>query len=475
MEKEPDNKRADLQKWLLNFLEAVRARYEKLDESSRFQFTDVDLRDKCQIEVFWLEYPENQVIVFTFDNEREGGEVLIHGPSKINPLLDAIAEVMQTERWNRQISGDAVNPRLKGSGQITYSQAFQSLFIAYLRTIQRETFELSSSYWERLAHRDLCILFRGNIAEDNYAVYAIIFLNTFTRDPFLVSKTLSERESIRSAWPKGYGSYFYPPVWVGKKPEKDFKLEALGTDYVVPEAFDIEFSGRRITVNSNGFVGLQTDDKTAAQKSLNIIFGIAALSGVDCFKANESDVQEIRFEPKSSKIFFQSELPYFSLRSYLSGMDRISSISELRNLPVEKVQEIISRAELTNNHEISADVLLWFEAHDHFINDEHDQSFVMNWIVIERHIYRLLTELTRVGRLSENKRKKLERSDVAFLLVFLSVTGCIDEKVYGILAELNHHRNQLVHKGVSISRESSKRCLRCSQRIITKLVRDVES
>ena len=66
-----------------------------------------------------------------------------------------------------------------------------------------------------------------------------------------------------------------------------------------------------------------------------------------------------------------------------------------------------------------------------FINDEHDQSFVMNWIVIERHIYRLLTELTRVGRLSENKRKKLERSDVAFLLVFLSVTGCIDEKVYG--------------------------------------------
>jgi hypothetical protein len=139
-------------------------------------------------------------------------------------------------------------------------------------------------------------------------------------------------------------------------------------DYVVPKAFNLQFSGRNMTINSNGFIGLQTDDKPAAQKILNIIFGTAALSGIDCFKANESDVQEIRFEPQSSKISFQSELPYFSPRSALSGMDRTSSISELRSLPVEKLHEIISRAELINSREISADFLLWFEAYDHFRN-----------------------------------------------------------------------------------------------------------
>ena len=472
MEKEIENKKRDLQQWLLNLVDAVRARYDKLDESSRFQFTDVDLRDKCQIEVFWLEYPENQVIVFTFNNERDDREILIHGPSKINPLLDAIAEVMQTERWNRPISADVAHPTPKGSEEITYSQAFKSLFKRYVQTIRRETFELSSSSWESLGHRDICTLYRGNIAEDNYTVYAILFLNIFTRDPFLLSETLREQEIIRSSWPKGHGSYFYPPIWIGKKPEKDFKLEALGTDYIVPEAFNLEFSGRNIVINSNGFVGLQTDDKKAAQRSLNIIFGIAALSGIDCFKANESDVQEIQFEPKSSKIFFQSELPYFSLRSYLSGMDRTSSISELRDLPVEKMQEIISRAEMINSHEISAVFLLWFEAYDHFRNDEYDQSFVMNWIVIERHLYRLLTELAHTGRISENKREKLERLDAAFLLLFLSVTECIDEKDYSILAELNHNRNQFVHKGVSISRRSSKKCLEYSEGIIKKLIAD---
>lgn len=468
MDKDIENKKEELRQWLLNLLDAVRARYNKLDESRRFQFTDVDLRDKCQVEVFWLEYPENQVIVFTFDNERDDREILIHGPSKISPLLDAIAQVMQTERWNRPIPTDVAHSAPKGSDEITYAQAFQYQFKRYVHTIRRDTFELSSSSWESLGHRYICSLYRGNIAEDNYTVYSILFLNLFTNDPLLLFKTLREQEEIRSSWPKGYGSYFYPPIWIGKKPENDFKLEALGTDYVVPEAFNLEFCGRNMIINSNGFVGLQTDDKAAAQKSLNIIFGTAALSGIDCFKANESDVREILFKPQSSKIYFQSE------RSYFSGMDRISSISKLREFPVEKMQEIIVRAELINSHEFSAYFLLWCEAYDHFRNDEDNQAFFMNWIVIERHLYRLLTELAHAGRISENKRKKLEGLDVKFLLLFLRVTECIYEKDYSILAKLNHARNRLVHEGVPISRGMSKKCLECSQGIIKKIIRDAE-
>jgi hypothetical protein len=246
-------------------------------------------------------------------------------------------------------------------------------------------------------------------------------------------------------------------------------LKVLGTAYAAPEAFNFEFIGRPITIDSNGFVGLQTTDKTAALKNLNIIFGTAVLNGIDCFKANESDVEEIRFESTSSKMVFLSELHYFSPRGYLSGKG-IINVSELRDIPVEKIQEILRRAELIISHDVSADFLLWFEAYDHFRNEEDDQSFVLNWIVIERHLYRLLTELARNGRIDENKREKLDGLGVKFLLLFLRVAECIDENDYSILAKLNLNRNKLVHKGIPVSRGVAKNCLEYSEGIIKKLM-----
>jgi hypothetical protein len=207
MEKETETKR-DLQQWLSNLLDVARVRFSELDKSR--WYPDVDLRDNCQIEIFWLAYPENQIIVFTLDNERDDKEIHIYGPSWFTPLFETIEEVMQTERWNRLIPADVALPAPKGTDSITYSKAFQSLLTKYFQIITTRPFDLRGDHWASLSTRDTCVLYRGNIAEGNFAEIATIFFSIFTRDPFSVSKTLRELEEIKSSWPKGYGSFFYP-------------------------------------------------------------------------------------------------------------------------------------------------------------------------------------------------------------------------------------------------------------------------
>jgi hypothetical protein len=128
---------------------------------------------------------------------------------------------------------------------------------------------------------------------------------------------------------------------------------------------------------------------------------------------------------------------------------------------------------LINSREISADFLLWVEAYYHFRNGEDDQSFLMNWFVIERHLYPLLerhlTELANKDSISKDKKEKLGKLSVASLLLFLRATECIDKNHYNILAELNDSRNDLVHGGVPISRRISKKCLEYSEGTIKKL------
>lgn len=466
----------DLKTWLVNFVDRIRADYEALDDPSRSQFEYVDVRNNCQIEVFWLQYPENQVIVFTFDYERNDKEVLIYGPSNIEPLLDTVAEVTQTDRWNR--FADVARFAPEKSDRHPFAQAFKLLLIEYLRIIREKPFELNAWYIEKFSEQNICIFSRGNITEADYRSMARVFLPVFAKDPFQIYKATQERKRIRSFWPRGFGSSFYPPIWIGKKPERDFKLEALGTDYVVPEAFNLEFDGIKMTVNSDGFVGLQTDDKAIAQERLNILFGSAAINEVSCFKAKESDVRAIRFEPKSLKIESQSELPQHSKRSYFYATDRTRSIAELRAISKNKMQTIIKEAELIVQKDISADFLFWFEAYDHFKNGENEQSFVMSWIVIEQHLYRLLENdlmhLELKGRISAEKKTKITNLRVASLLLFLRATECIDENDYSKLVELNKSRNGLVHKGTPISRRISKKCLNYSEGIIRKKIADAQ-
>ena len=95
--REETSQNEDLKNWLLNLIDAFR----KLKNQPKSQHIAIDLSYKCQIEVFWLDYPEAQFIAFTHDDERDDKEIRINGPYSFAQLIDVINDTMQTPRWRK--------------------------------------------------------------------------------------------------------------------------------------------------------------------------------------------------------------------------------------------------------------------------------------------------------------------------------------------------------------------------------------
>jgi hypothetical protein len=476
---ETGSQNEDLKHWLVNLIDAFR----RLDETPNSEHIDVDLRYKCQIEVFWLDYPQAQLIAVTHDDERGDKEVEIHGPYSFDQLIDVIADTMRTPRWSKPLP-KSEHSEPDSDHAITFGQSFEQAVLGVLRTLRENPFEKTINIVIHFGLHDSCLLFRGNIfystknggyAENDYESVAEDMIMSNSIVPAFAN-FFEEEERVKLSWLKAHGSFFYPPSWIGTKPKPSFKHEAYGWHVRKNNEVDETLNGRRIVIDSRGLVAIESDRPNEVHKDLNLFFGCLALAGVNCYKVNEADIQSARIGP--SEIFLSSELPANSLRARLSEANAFNEISDFREVPVQTLCDSIKQAELISTSAISSDFLLWFEGYNHYQHNEYDQSFIMSWIVVEKQLHRLflnhLTRLEKKKRLDKTKNKKLKRiQSVATLLLFLRATNRINARDYGTLSELNQKRNDFVHDGASLTSQDSKKCLKCSERIIKNLLSDL--
>jgi hypothetical protein len=363
--------------------------------------------------------------------------------------------------------------------------SFKQAVLNLLRILREDPFDKSVGWVGKFGLHDSCLLHHGNIfysTENGGHVkndYESVARDFYTENPIVeaaIDSFFEKQKHIRLSWPKGHGSFSYPPLWIGKKPKASFQQEVYG--WPVKENYEVDstLNGRRVVINSRGFVAIESDSSHEVHRDLNLFFGCVAINGINCYKVNESDIQSARIGP--SKIDLESELPPHSIRAKLSKADTYDDISEFQEVPVQILCDSIRQAELISTSAISSDFLLWFEGYNHYQDNEYDQSFIMSWIVVEKHLYRLflnhLTELEKKKRLGKQKKENLEKlQSVATLLLFLRAMNRINERDYSSLTELNKKRNNFVHKGASLTSRDSKKCLRCSERIIKNLLGDL--
>jgi hypothetical protein len=296
--------------------------------------------------------------------------------------------------------------------------------------------------------------------------------------PGLIAEALdvqiAKEERARSSWLNGRGSFFYPPLWVGTKPKPKFESQVYGWRADTNKEIDLTFNGRRIVIDSRGFVAIESDGHLRdVHQALNLIFGCVALTGVSCYKVDESEILSTKIGP--SEIDISSELPQHSVRARFSDKTTFKDLPDFKEISIQTLCDAIKQAELISTKQISSDFLLWFAAYNHLENKEYDQSFITSWIVVEKQLYRLfsqhLIELGRKKSLDKRKKASLERlQSVNTLLLFLRATNRINESDYGTLTDLNQKRNNFVHKGTSLTLPDSKKCLKCSERVIRDLI-----
>jgi hypothetical protein len=136
----------------------------------------------------------------------------------------------------------------------------------------------------------------------------------------------------------------------------------------------------------------------------------------------------------------------------------------------ERLIEIIQQAERITKDPNASDFLIFFlEADTHLKNSEYAQSFIMSWVIIERHMLWLWEKFLKEEGILRERRSKLTNPTywtIDFILEGLNLVGRLSNNEYNELITLKNRRNDIVHAGESVTMEEAKKCLELAKSIV---------
>jgi hypothetical protein len=478
--------RQELRNWLLDFIDSSREGYLSLPLSEKKITFFPDCQPPCQIEVFWLREPEYQIVYFNRDLNREDKEIIINGPYENELFLDEVEFILKEARWIRLLPQQIFELYKKRGGNVaTYADLFERVLRAMSRSIQESVLRKARPGWRHITHTlsldsdDTVLLVRHNITILNSAEVASCYVQRSIG-------TNKERDQWYKEWQEEkarleyiYGSCFYPAIMIGKKLKKSFRMRItrlgeLGKDIFPEKVFDISFDGIPVIAYSDGLIGVKTDDKTQALKILNLIFSYASAADLESSPVTESEVVRVGVFPNSLKIDFQTfwsereKIPAWSPRANALDIHRQQEAYYERKVePIAKIRNLILQAaKLSSNKELSEQAVFWNAGRSHHKSREYAQSFIQDWIVIEKYVYRILEDLRNQKIISNNKYNELKDWHINSVLILLNLSGQLNDNHYSELNRLRKARNDFIHSGIEINEDDSNRCLKSATKII---------
>ena len=480
MKKEEISKKEKLKESLLRLIYKFREEYKKLDELEKKHIhNSIDYCYPCQIEVFWLSEPlEYQFVVITHTIDRKDMEIILNGPYEGYEFLEKVEQIMQEDRWKKPIPEDPYYYIKAEFGTTKYSDVFTSIMSNYLKSIQYRLFSKIGKAYQGGMHfpTGWFSYVAGNILEIDY--YKI--LEKSISEAKSRAKTI--REKPQEVHPKtrevtdllGYGTYYYPPIWVNKIPERT--IRQMISDYFPPSAkiFDTSLNEIKIIVDSDGFIGIVNGDKQQAIRILNIIFGFSYISGINCIAANESEIAKIEIDPKSLEIHSKL-MKSSSLRTQRwdlvvpFGQSAINYYyREIIN--EEVIKDSIKKSEKIIKHDDIAHQLIFLLAgYTHHVSSEYSQSFIINWIILEKYLLTLWKNLLEEKTITGKRKNKLTDTmlwGTDYILETLNISGNLEKENYDLIIYLKKKRNDFVHRGKLIAKSDSERLLNICKDIV---------
>ena len=467
----------NMRAWFMHFIDLFRTEYEKLSDTEKQFITNAyDYRPPCQIEVFWLSEPiEYQIIVTSHDPDRPDKEIIINGPFKGYEFIDEIEKIMNTSRWKKTIPKESPYIGAR-TGKIKRLDVFAEIIYDFINSLRYYILsKLKNGYigGRILDSNSWCWYVKGRVDEYDYSDMVEEIISDIKQGAQTIKYRLESVQTPTQQKPKikGYATHFYPPIWIGEIPEKTFKQKVFERGYPLPsKILDFDFNGNKLVINSDGFIGVGADSKNEALRILNTIFGMAYMLGVDCLSARESELSEIEMTPESLDISSYT-CQISSLRSLLMGGLTHDILSyQRKKVSRDLIEEILKRAEIIARDENLTELLVFLiEGYTHYFNSEYSQSFIVNWLIIERYLYELWEELLKEREIKGKRKNKLTNTaqwGIDYIIEALNFTNKISKEDYKILMEIKNKRNKFVHRGEIIDKSTSKRLLDFTFKIV---------
>jgi len=388
---------SDIEEWLRAFLAEWRRQYKTLSEEARSGIQTIDnFLPPCQM--LFIDFREHnlQHLIVMRHDERPDCEISVFGPVALHEAVDMFGSILEDPKWGRRLAEEEDE---SWSGEpIFFSEALEDHLLGLYHRLRSAPFWKPTSTHFVGAHilltRDSFVWYiRGDLTELGPIEEAGKLVDR-ARRRLEVSRSprgepsLPTRRSIR-----GYGAYFYPPVWIGEPPERSFREKALGAYSPAKKVFHTEYKRRVLVVNSNGYIVIGEEDKWKAIRMLNEIFAACLLSDLPFVAVRDMDVAEAGINASTMHVgsWGSGDSP---LRELLfeqeHGMLRdpfLTILPERQIMDEKEVARLIESAEeWTVDQEVADFLVLLLESHSCLENFENRQSFLMSWMIIERHV-----------------------------------------------------------------------------------------
>jgi hypothetical protein len=464
-----------LKNWLIELVSSFREEFKKLSPREReVVFSSLsDLSEPCQFLVIWAKDPEFQIVLVVRSNNLEDKLIEIYGPIENNKLIEFIENEVFKSRIVEIIGKEKVEISLVTALRNIRSYfdplmgASKSLFGGRWRIYTNIPFDTPYS---------VCWIVKGNLQDFNIKGLVANFIEEIKSaakpsPPSPPSPPKEEKIIL-----KGFGTYVYPPIWIGKNLQTiSFKEKVMGGSFLANLEKDriIEtYKNRPLVIRKDGYIAIGETNKGEAQELLNEIMSVLLIRGVPTNVIREGDLGETTitetggsysWNPLSSRVLLYEQQYIYDYNSYLLGRILLSE---------ENMRKAIKLAELlTSDDRIKTLLLLFLEAYTYFQNTEYKQSLIIAWVILEefyiedlwlQHISKITSDGKRLG--------KLKGWTVDQRLEALHISNVLTDEEYSLLMKIKEARNEVVHEGKMSQKDIVEKCLNFVFRVIQRYI-----
>ena len=426
----------------------------------------------------------------THFDDRPDLEITVNGPFQMYEGVDKLETILEESRWNRPIPKG--EPRIWATlGSVTFRDIIERCFIGILNDLRAVPFRRpveKAEYGVKsfLAPRAFVWYLRGDVSKEDHSKLALEIIQG-AKDQARAAKNhkpppppLSEPNPPIN----GHGSFIFPPIWIGSEPKPTFREKAMGGRLRFPQVTISHgtYKGRLIVANDDGFLAIGENDRVKAAGLLNEIMAVRLLDGKDVFSFREQEVGEATIDPVTKQIGSYG-VTSLSLRARLMeerwNPPRIPVYENRDVVTVDQFKAWIERADrVTQDPELAESLRFLLEAYTHLEDSAYMESFVLSWLVVEKHLYTVWKRFLKDEGVSRPRRDKLAKPGgwtVDHVIESLSLSKQIASDEYLKLMSMKSLRNDIMHEGERVSKEQAEQAFESAARILRQRTGTMDS
>ena len=254
---------SDIEAWLKKFLNEYRRQCGQLSEEERLRISNLDnFMSPCQILFLGFKNVNFQYLIVTRDKERNDADITVYGSIPTYEAVETLDSLLKDLKWDRELTKEEKEYLWETTN---FKEILENTFLNIINDFRISPFVKPSptKIWGKsiLTIESFEWHIQGKITDFD-PIKIVNSIIEEAKEQAEVAKFDIKQSSPEPPKPvfKCFCTYFYPPIWVGKLPQKTFKEKAQGSHLFPKKAFDIKYKERIVVVNEDGLIAIGEED-----------------------------------------------------------------------------------------------------------------------------------------------------------------------------------------------------------------------